>query len=77
MQNATGQHIITIENRVWEISPQPMRDMPHLQENLIERGFDGQVYYGTSKPTGRQRKLFTGLFYRVASNGAFVNAIAN
>ena len=77
MQNATGQHVISIENRVWEISPQPMQDMRDLQEDLLQRGFDGYVYRGMSKPTGLQRKLFTGMFYRSASTGDFVNVLAN
>lgn len=46
-------------------------DLPALRASLLERGFDGTVYYGTSKPHGRQRVTLLGLFYRTVA-GSFV-----
>jgi hypothetical protein len=37
---------------------------PALRSDLLSRGFDGDVYMGESKPTGRQRATKHCMFYR-------------
>jgi hypothetical protein len=46
-------------------------ELVNLRISLIERGFDGRVYYGLSQATGRQRKNFSAVFYRSAKSGHF------
>jgi len=64
----------TIENgRTYELTVSE-QDTPNLRAELIKSGWDGEVYYGTSKPVGRQRKEFVGMFYRSAKTGQFRRA---
>lgn len=37
---------------------------PNLRADLISRGFDGDVWMGESKPSGRQRVAKHCMFYR-------------
>jgi hypothetical protein len=37
---------------------------PNLRADLLSRGFDGEVYMGESKATGRQRGTKHCMFYR-------------
>ena len=61
----------TIENgRTYELTASA-NDTPNLRAELIRNGWDGEVYFGVSKPTGRQRKEFVGMFYRSAKTGEF------
>lgn len=48
------------------------RDLPATRADLLARGFDGVVYFGHSEPTGRQRKVVSGIFYRSAKSQAFI-----
>lgn len=62
---------VKIGRRVWTIRP-GTADLPNVKADLIARGFDGIVYNGKSNPFGKQRKLFTGIFYRVAKTGEYL-----
>ncbi len=65
----------TIENgRTYELN-ESTKSTPNLRTELIKNGWDGKVYFGVSKPTGRQRKEFVGMFYRSAKTGEFRKAI--
>jgi hypothetical protein len=46
-----------------------------LAEELAKKGFESNLYLGTSKPTGRQRRTYTAMFYRKLT-GEFVNMLA-
>lgn len=37
---------------------------PALRADLLSRGFDGDVFLGVSRPTGRQRGVKHCMFYR-------------
>lgn len=43
----------------------------NLKDDLIARGFDGSIYYGTSPKTQGKKKVMTAMFYRNLSNGCF------
>jgi hypothetical protein len=49
--------------------------LPNLRAELLRNGWDGNVYRGFSKATGRQRKDFHGLFYRSVKTGEFVSVL--
>ena len=51
------------------------QDMEALRADMLNRGWDGNVYYGVSKATGRQRKDMSGIFFRNAKTGEFVNVL--
>lgn len=59
--------------RIYELTASE-KDLPNLREELIRSGWDGVVYFGVSKPVGRQRKDFVGMFYRSAKTGEFRRA---
>lgn len=44
---------------------------PEVRDDMISRGWDGKLYFGESKPVGRQRKAMQALFYRAAQTGSF------
>jgi len=65
----------TLNNRIYEIEKViGSNEMPYLSRDLKERGWDGNLYYASSYPTGRQRKYFTGVFYKSVKTGEFVSA---
>jgi hypothetical protein len=45
-----------------------------LAEELLKKGFESNLYLGVSKPTGRQRRTYTAMFYRKLT-GEFVNML--
>lgn len=49
---------------------------PNLRADLLSRGFDGEVYMGESKATGRQRGTKHGVFYRSTNPAVGFVAIA-
>jgi hypothetical protein len=61
----------TKQDRTWVVT-QDQREFKNLKAHLLEQGFDGNVYYGKSEPTGRQRVAYQGMFYRSANTGDFV-----
>lgn len=61
-----------IGNRVYAMSA--TETMANTKAHLLNSGFDGIVYMGCSKPVGRQVKIMSGLFYRVAKTGEFKSA---
>lgn len=71
---AGGERLQTVhDKRTFELTPIP-GSFPAAEAHLIARGFDGRSYIGESAGTGRQHPR-TALFYRRASDGAFVNAL--
>ena len=64
----------THNGRAYELTSDKA-ELTNLRANLISRGFDGTVYYGVSKPTGRQRKECHSMFYRSVKTGDFVCAM--
>ena len=60
----------TYNGRAYELTAEP--EMKNLAADLIRRGWDGVVYQGFSKATGRQRKDMAAMFYRSAKTGEFV-----
>ena len=63
------------ESREYEVTSTEIAPKLFLA-HLVGRGFDGWVYTATSAPVGKQRKTFSGMFFRSASNGEFISAIA-
>jgi len=69
--NRPNQMTATAKNRTFKIESSQQAGK-FLAERLIEKGFDGQIYTGTSDPIGKQRKHYTATFFRRA-DGEFVN----
>ena len=68
---ATATMTATAKNREFEItSREPAGKF--LAEALISKGFEPNLYKGISRPVGRQRRTYIGMFYRRA-NGSFVS----
>lgn len=64
-----------IEGREYQIiETKPMTAAS--SESFVRRGFEGVFYFAKSEPTGRQRKVFEGLFLRGLKDGKFINAFA-
>jgi len=58
------------DGRIYELTASD-KVLPRLRDEIMKNGWDGIVYYGISKPVGRQRKEFVGLFYRSSKTGQF------
>ena len=71
MSNATTAVTAKHNGRTFEITSSEKAGA-HLAERLISKGFEPNLYLGTSNPTGRQRRSYTGMFYR-RNDGAFVS----
>ena len=63
----------THEGRIYNLT-EDARDLKSLRADLIARGYDGSTWFGESKPVGRQRVTFHGMFYRKPS-GEFVKVL--
>lgn len=64
----------TIGNRLYQVTDDQAPVGQALENDLRRRGFDGKIYFATSKPVGRQRKTFYGMFYRSAKTQEFIVA---
>ncbi len=58
------------DGRTYELTADT-QEAPNLRADLIRRGWDGVVYHGVSKATGRQRKDMHRMFFRSAKSGHF------
>lgn len=47
-------------------------ERPALSAHLKRNGWDGLTYTGVSRPTGRRRCAYRGMFYRNGTTGEFV-----
>lgn len=66
MQTITATH----EGRVYELA-EDKRELSEVRTLMLSIGWDGSIWHGISKPVGRQRAAFNGLFYRT-QRGEFV-----
>lgn len=60
-----------IDGRAYDLTIS-MFTTPNLERGLLDSGWDGMVYFGVSKPVGKQRKEFYRVFYRGLKSGEFV-----
>ena len=63
----------TINGRKYEVTS--IEKMGTLASaDFSNRGFEGIYYFAKSLPIGRQRKTFTGMFFRNRVTGEFISA---
>lgn len=66
----------TIEGRIYEIEKTNVSDTtPNLRALLVSKGWDGDIYEGVSKATGRHRKEFRQMFFRRERTGEFESVV--
>ena len=64
-------HTIELKGREFKITRSDVEIGQLLKQDFIKRGWDGFFYNGVSKPVGRQRKEFTGVFLKALSKDEF------
>ena len=63
-------HNVNGTKREYEITS-IRNDGVNLTRELLKNGWDGNVYFAISRPIGKQRKEYTGMFYRNLKTGEF------